>query len=118
MMLSHQYYLVVLSRSLLKYPLMVIVHRCLKEPGPMVVSGVVRYDGASPYLSGVLSTHVCPWPWKHNYLFIVVQMLVGVGDLINYTKCCKFQDLVGVGDLKMTPVYKDNIGHIAIRDRV
>ena len=46
--------------------------------------------------------NVVGW-WKHNYVF-VVQMLVGVGDLINDSQFCRFQDLVGVGDLKMPPV--------------
>jgi hypothetical protein len=31
-------------------------------------------------------------------------MLVGVGDLFNYLKCCIFVDLVGVGDLKIPAV--------------
>ena len=37
-------------------------------------------------------------------LFVLVQMLVGVGDIINYTYVCRFVDLVGVGDLKIPAV--------------
>ena len=31
-------------------------------------------------------------------------MLVGVGDLIHYSKCCGFQDFVGIGDLETPAV--------------
>jgi len=36
-------------------------------------------------------------------------MLVGVGDLFNDTEVCGFQDLVGVGDLKMPQYMYDKL---------